>query len=70
MNLEGKIIETEEAKEYFVSKEIKKNNKIYLYATDIKIHKNINFYELMNGKMFPVINDELLKELLFEVIKD
>ena len=70
MNLEEKIIETEEGKEYFVSKEIKKNDKIYLYVTDIKIHKNTNFYELINGKMCPVINDELLKELLFEVIKD
>lgn len=69
MNLEGKIIKTEEGKEYFVSKEIKKNDKIYLYATDIKIYKNTNFYELINEKIFLVTDNDLFKELLFEVIK-
>lgn len=70
MKLEGKIVETSEKKEYYVLKEIEKNNKIYLYVVDTKIPKNTNFYELVNEDMIPITNDDILKELLFEVVQD
>lgn len=70
MNLERKIIEIEQGKEFFVSKEIKREDKIYLYIIDIKQPKNTNFYELINEKIFPVTDNDVLKELLFEVVQD
>lgn len=70
MKFEGKIVETSEKQEYYILKEFKKNDKIYLYAIDIENNKNTNFYELVNDNMFLVTDDDILKTLLFEVVKD
>jgi len=70
MKLEGKILEIEEGKEFFVTKEIKKNNNTYLYITEMKQPKNTNFYELKGKELFEITDDNLLQELLFEVVKD
>lgn len=72
MKLEkGKIILLEDDNEYFIVDKIVLQNKCYLYMCKLEPNNNNNlfFMEFIENKLFPVKDENTVKELLFIIAK-
>lgn len=73
MNIEkGKIIKLEDDNEYYVIDKMYIENKCYLYISRLMpmIGKDLSFVEYINGKIYPISNDFMIKKLLLMVNKN
>lgn len=72
MNVEkGKIIELEDNNEYYIIDKIYLREKVYLYISKLEpiSGEDLCFVELSNNRIYPVLEESILKELFFTVSK-
>lgn len=68
----GKIIELENGEEYYIIDLYELENKCFLYLGKIEPSESdsLLFVELVDGSIFPVKDDEIIKKLLLLINKN